>query len=91
MAILLRVLLLFILAAVAVRAVTRFLGGLARGASGPSGAPRPPRPADAPMKMAQDPVCGTFVVPGKALSATTASGTVWFCSEACRESYGRRN
>ena len=91
MAILLRVLLLFILAAVAVRAVTRFLGGLARGASGPSGAPRPPRPADAPMKMAQDPVCGTFVVPGKALSATADGTTVWFCSEQCRATFTRRS
>lgn len=91
MAILLRLFLLFILATVLVRAVTRFLGGLARGAAAPSAGPRPSRPGDVPVKMAQDPVCGTFVVPGKALSATSGGGTVWFCSEACRDSFARRS
>lgn len=94
MAILLRVFLLFILAMLAVRAVGRFLGGLAQGSAGPSGAagaPKRARQGDVPVKMAKDPVCGTFVVPGKALSATSGGDTVWFCSEACRDAFGRRN
>lgn len=93
MTVLLRVFLLFVLVLVALRAVGRFLGGLSQGAgSGASGASRggarPPQ--DAPVKMAQDPVCGTFVVPGKALSATTGGATVWFCSERCRDEFARR-
>ena len=91
MAILLRIVLLFILATLLVRAVSRFLGGLVRGAAGPTAPPRPSRPGDVPVKMAKDPVCGTFVVPGKALSATSGGDTVWFCSEACRDAFGRRN
>ncbi|MFN7978189.1 MAG: hypothetical protein U0P30_08645 [Vicinamibacterales bacterium] len=91
MAILLRIVLLFILATLLVRAVGRFLGGLVQGAAGPAAPPRPSRPVDVPMKMAKDPVCGTFVVPGKALSLASGRDTVWFCSEACREAFGRRN
>ena len=92
MAILLRVVLLFILATLLVRAVGRFLGGLMQGAAGPAAAPRrPSRQVDVPVKMAKDPVCGTFVVPGKALSLASGRDTVWFCSEACRDAFGRRN
>ena len=91
MAILLRIVLLFVLASLLVRAVGRFLGGLVQGAAGPTAPPRPARPADVPVKMAKDPVCGTFVVPGKALSLANGRDTVWFCSEACRDAFGRRN
>lgn len=85
--VLLRILLLFVLVLLALRAVGRFLGGLAQGAS-----PAAPgsRPSDSPVKMAKDPVCGTFVVPGKALSATAGGDTVWFCSTECRDAYARR-
>lgn len=82
----LRVLLFLILAAVAVRAFGRFFAGIAQGAASP---PRQ-RQGEAPVKMVQDPVCGTFVVPGKALSAASGGATVWFCSEACRDEYRRR-
>lgn len=90
MAILLRVVLFFILATLLVRAAARFLGGLVQGANGPTAPPRPSRQTDVPVKMAKDPVCGTFVVPGKALSLASGRDTVWFCSEACREAFGRR-
>jgi YHS domain-containing protein len=82
----LRVLLLFVLVLLVLRAAGRFIGGMAEGArSGPRR-----RPADPPVKMARDPVCGTFVVPGKALSATTGGTTEWFCSETCRDTFARR-
>jgi YHS domain-containing protein len=86
-AILLRVLLFAILAAVAVRAFGRFFAGIAQGAATP---PRQRSQGETPVKMVKDPVCGTFVVPGKALSASAAGATVWFCSEACRDEYQRR-
>ncbi len=82
-----RVILLFLLALLALRAVGRFMGGLSQSARGD--APRA-RAGDTPVKMAKDPVCGTFVVPGKALSATSGDGTVWFCSEQCRDAFVRR-
>ncbi len=91
MAVLLRVFLLFLLALVALRAVGRFLAGVSQGAAAGGGAPRGrEREREAPVKMSQDPVCGTFVVPGKALSTTTGGTTVWFCSERCRDEYARR-
>jgi YHS domain-containing protein len=84
----LRVILLFVMALLALRAVARFMGGLSEATRGD--APRA-RTTDTPVKMARDPVCGTFVVPGKALSATSDGATVWFCSEQCRDSFTRRS
>jgi len=83
----LRLLLLVVMAFLALRAVSRFMGGISQAARG--GVPRS-GPADPPVKMARDPICGTFVVPGKALSATADGATVWFCSEACRTTFARR-
>ena len=89
----LRFLLFVVMALFALRAVARFMGGLAQGARSEGTRPpgRPPgRPSEVPVKMAKDPVCGTFVVPGKALSATASGATVWFCSEQCRSEFARR-
>lgn len=83
----LRVILLFVMALLALRAVARFMGGLSEATRGET--PRA-RAGDSPVKMAKDPVCGTFVVPGKALSATAGGATVWFCSEQCRDTFARR-
>jgi len=84
----LRVILLLVMALLALRAVAPFMGGLSEATRGE--APRA-RDADSPVKMAKDPVCGTFVVPGKALSATASGATVWFCSEQCRDTFTRRS
>lgn len=72
----------------ALRAAARFMSGLAQGVG--DAARRDPRGAEVPVKMAKDPVCGTFVVPGKALSATAGGTTLWFCSEQCRSEFARR-
>ena len=82
-----RWILLFIVVLLAVRAVGRFMGGLMQGVG--SDAARA-RASDPPVKMVKDPVCGTFVVPGKALSAVSAGATVWFCSQRCRDEFARR-
>jgi YHS domain-containing protein len=82
-----RWLLLFIVILLAVRAIARFVGGLMQGVQGDAGGRRA---ADSPVKMVKDPVCGTFVVPGKALSASTGGATVWFCSQRCRDEFARR-
>lgn len=82
-----RIFLLVVMVLFALRAVGRFMGGLSQAARGD--APRA-RGAGTPVKMMKDPVCGTFVVPGKALSATSDGATVWFCSEQCRDTFTRR-
>lgn len=73
----------------ALRAAARFMSGLTQGVG--EAARRGPRSSAAvPVKMAKDPVCGTFVVPGKALSTTAGGATLWFCSEHCRTEFARR-
>ena len=67
-----------------VRAAVR--GGVAQGARGRTARPAA-RSGPAPVKMTQDPVCGTFVVPGKALSPPPAAPPLWFCSEHCRAEF----
>jgi len=65
--VLLRALLLFLFFVFLARAAWRLIEGVARGAMG-GGAPGPRRPSGPPtaVKMAQCPVCGTYVVPDKA-------------------------
>ncbi len=79
-----RVVLFTILLTLVVRAVMRLLGGIVEGASG-SRAASPPG-----TKMVKDPVCGTFVVPSKALTASRGNETAFFCSPECRQAWQRR-
>ena len=37
--------------------------------------------------MVRDPICGTFVVQSRALSADSRGETAWFCSEDCRHKW----
>ena len=41
----------------------------------------------AAVKLVRDPVCGVFVVPGKALTSGTGAATQYFCSEKCRQQW----
>jgi YHS domain-containing protein len=50
----------------------------------PSG---PARAADS-VGLVRDPVCGTFVMPAKALTSGSGSDTRYFCSDKCRRDYG---
>lgn len=87
---LLRLLLLLILFSVIARLFWRFIEGVARGASTPppGGARRGSGPT--PVKMQPCPVCGTYVVPGKAISTISGGTPVHFCSEKCRAEYAAR-
>ena len=88
MIVLVRTLLFFLLGVFLVRAVYRFLGGMVQGASSQ---PHQKRQASPPaVKMMRDPVCGTYVVPGKALELVRRGETLYFCSEKCRREYERR-
>ena len=89
---LLRPLLLLILFWVIARAFWSLLEGVVRGASTPgaAGGRDGSRGTPAPVKMAPCPVCGTYVVPGKAISATVGGHTEFFCSDKCRAAYQSR-
>ncbi len=81
----LRTLLLVILIFFVVRALMRLLHGVRQGVTGgTTSAGSRSRP---PVKMVADPVCGTFVVPGKALELARGRQTHYFCSEKCREQW----
>ena len=75
----LRVVLLALLIVLLARAFWRLVDGVIEGSSGP---PRPVGAAQRGVPMARDPVCGTFVVPERAV--TLADGprqTAYFCSD----------
>jgi hypothetical protein len=40
--------------------------------------------------MVRDPICGTFVLPDRAVSLTDGRQRVFFCSTACRDTYRER-
>ena len=84
-----RALLLFLLVMFLARAVWRLLGGIVSGAisAGPvtTGGNQPAAPAA--VKMERDPVCGTYVVPSKAIALAKGRETLYFCSERCRDEW----
>jgi len=85
-----RFLLLMVLFVVIARTFWRFVDAVMRGASGP--APQGGRRAGpaAAVKMQQCPVCGTYVVPGKAISIVSGGSPIYFDSEKCRAEYQSR-
>lgn len=85
-----RVVLFIILFIFVARAFWRVVDNVIVAASGkaPDG-----REAQRPMqsaKMVRDPVCGTFVLPERAVSLGDGRGRAYFCSEACRDTYRAR-
>jgi YHS domain-containing protein len=97
MSFVLRILLLFVLALLVARAFWRLVAGVIVGASlPPTEARRRSGPPERGVQMVRDPVCGTFLPPGNALTVTERGGAVrYFCSETCRkrfsdQSAGRR-
>jgi YHS domain-containing protein len=84
-----RLALLIVLMVVAAGFFWRVVEVLLRGAVGPPpGARRGGPPAS--VKMQACPICGTFVVPGKAISAVSGGAPVYFCSEKCRAEFQSR-
>jgi len=45
----------------------------------------------ASVGLVRDPVCGTFIMPSKALTTGTGSNTRYFCSDKCRADYAGRH
>jgi YHS domain-containing protein len=66
------------------RAFWKLVGGVIAGISSK---PQAPRAADRGIQMARDPVCGTFVVPERAVALTDGRERLYFCSTTCRDQY----
>jgi len=85
-----RVILLLFLILAAARFIWRVIDSIMRAASSP---PAPGARGGGPpasVKMLPCPVCGTYVVPGKAISVVSGGAPVYFCSEKCRTEYRPR-
>ena len=81
----LRLILIGVLLIVIARIFWRLVDGIIEGASG-----QQRRQVRSRVKLQRDPVCGTFVAPGAALTTTAAGTTLYFCSEKCRSAWSGR-
>lgn len=91
----LRFILLSILLTILLRAVSRLWAGIVRGMqNGNPSAGRRTGGSAVPQRgvqMVRDPVCGTFVVPERAIALSSGSGQrLYFCSAECRDKYRAR-
>ena len=71
------------------RAMGRLWSGVVEGLTGQppgAGAGVPARG----VQMVRDPVCGTFVVPDRALMLAVGRQQFYFCSANCRDTYRAR-
>ena len=69
------------------RAAFSLWGGIKEGLRGPAGSSGVPSRG---VHMVRDPVCGTFVVPDRAISLMAGHDHLYFCSVACRDKYRPR-
>jgi YHS domain-containing protein len=78
-----------LLTVVAIRAIWKLMQGIRIGMSVGTAEPSQ-RERGAPalgVQMAKDPVCGTYVVPDRAVSLSVRRERFYFCSEACRDKF----
>jgi uncharacterized protein len=83
----LRLILFVVLAIFVARAFWRMFDAVVEGASG--GRAQGPTPQRG-VQMVRDPVCGTFVLPERALMLGDGGERVYFCSDACRDKFRKR-
>jgi YHS domain-containing protein len=76
-----------ILFLVTLRAIWRLFGGMVVGLKSQPPSVRAPEHG---IQMARDPVCGTFVVPDRAVTIVDGRQHVYFCSTKCRDQYRAR-
>lgn len=82
-----RFLLVALLIVFVARAAWRLLEGVVEGASGVARQGPPARG----VAMVRDPICGTYVIPGRALKLGDGSKARYFCSERCLSQYRTRS
>jgi YHS domain-containing protein len=83
----LRFLLFMLLITVVLRSAYRFLYGVIEGAGVDSPRVSHRRRTQVTGHMVKDPVCGTYVVQGRALTAVRGGETAWFCSAECQRAW----
>jgi len=83
---LIRWLLIALLVSVLFRALRRLMAGILEGA-GYTRAPQGGGSGSQAVPLVRDPVCGTFVVPSRAVALGTGATRQYFCSERCRDRY----
>jgi len=86
----LRIALLLILFVLLARAFWRVVDNIIEAAGGQPRGRRSAANVPQSRQMARDPVCGTFVLPERAISIPDGRGRVYFCSDACRDTYRAR-
>jgi YHS domain-containing protein len=82
----LRIALLLILFMVLGRTFWRIIDGLVEGITGRTRT----GVTQQGMAMVRDPVCGTFVLPERAVSLSDGRSRLFFCSDTCRDKYRAR-
>ncbi|MGE5244691.1 MAG: hypothetical protein ACM3SQ_10740 [Betaproteobacteria bacterium] len=80
----LRLVLVLILIVVVARAFWRVVDGIVEGLGGQ---PRRPPKGQRGVHMERDPVCGTFVIPERAVSLSNGASRLYFCSTDCCDKY----
>ena len=80
-----RLVLLVALVLLLARVFWRLIDGIIEGAGG-----RRRDESRRAVPMARDPICGTFVVPGRAVMLADGQQRLYFCSTACRDKYRAR-
>ena len=80
-----RIVLLLVLLIIVVRIFSRITKAFREGMQ--QGAPGSPRATTQAVQMVRDPVCGTFVLPERAVTLVHGRTRVYFCSETCRGKY----
>jgi YHS domain-containing protein len=83
----LRVVLLLVLIVLAARGFWRIVDGIVEGVTGHGPSQVPGRG----VQMVRDPVCGTFVLPERAVTLGDGRQRVFFCSTTCRDKYRARS
>ncbi len=78
-----RFVLIAVLILLIARAFWRVVDGILEAAGGTTRS----RAKTSAVKLVRDPVCGTYVAPGAALSLTARGATHYFCSEQCRSKF----
>jgi YHS domain-containing protein len=79
-----RVALVLILLVFIARTFWRVVDGMLEGLTGRRPGARTPQRS---TQMVRDPVCGTFILPGQAVTLADGSRRVYFCSTNCRDKY----
>jgi YHS domain-containing protein len=85
---LIRLLLFLLLIVLVLQALGKLFQGFFEGVTGqPSKRRARGGPPSRGHAMVRDPICGTFVVQSRALTAARGGETAWFCSEHCRREW----